>query len=190
MPGPHVNKRKPGYQAERSLRQQARILEALTDSPMTSYQLTARLHMARKTLHVHLGRLMAKPGRRVYICGYDMARGRPKHVFDIGSHHHVSVATHQLKRLLAEVENAAEPISVAQAAERISIGISTARHYFRTLRAKHKIRVAKWVWVGTSPLALYVAGEGEDAPKPTTRPAVTRSKRVLVKASPFAALGI
>lgn len=187
MPGVHVNKRAPGYQSERGERQQVRVLDALTDGPSTSFRLADQLHMSRQTVHKYLRRLMQQPNRRIYVCGYESEKGRPTFVYDIGNKRNVTLARHQMGRILAVLEQSETPIGIRQVGARIGVSVETARRYMRTLKKKEKIHVVKWVWASTAPLGLYVAGPGEDAPKLKKRPVVTR---LTPRSGIFAALGL
>lgn len=189
MPGVHVKKREPGYQSERTERQQQRILDALTDGPMTSYQLGARLHMSRKTVHVHIERLMEKPNRRVYVSGFDLNRGRPKFIFDIGNKNHMTILKFQKKRMLDEIKRAGEPISAAQLAVRLGLALNTTNRYLCQLKKERKVYAAVWEWSNITLYGKFMVGKEENAPKPS-RPKVTTAKRILVTPSIFAALGL
>lgn len=181
--------RGPEYQRSRGARQEQRILDALTDQAMTTYQLCDRLHLSRKNVCVHLERLMEKPNRRVHISGFDMAGGRPKFVYDIGDDPNMRTATFHKNRLLADLKAIDQPSSIDQAAARLSMAYNTARCYMNQLRKAGRVHVADWGWSDRTPVALYVAGPGENVPRPKHKPVVVPSA-IDRRPSVFAALGL
>lgn len=178
--------RQPGYQRERGERQEKRVLDALAVEPMTAYQLAEKLHLSRWRAHVHLTRLMKRPNRLVRVVSYQLGSGRPRLVYGLGTGRDVSISEFQQARILKVLASAPAPWSAYQIAERMSMGYGIVKIYMRALKKASKVHVARWMWSNKTPMALYLAGCGEDVPKPTKRPAPAD----VPAASIFAALGL
>lgn len=178
--------RQLGYQRERGERQEKRILEALAVESLTAYQLAEQLHLSRWRVHVHLTRLMKSPNRFVRVVSYQLGAGRPRLVYGLGTGRNVSISEFQQSRVLKVLASAPAPWSAYQIAERMSMGYGIVKIYMRGLKKAGKVHVAQWIWSNKTPMALYLAGRGEDVPKPTKRPAPANVPSACI----FAALGL
>lgn len=190
MGGPHKVKRQPGFQAERSERQQARILDALTDGPKSIAQLCKIMHLTQANVHTHITRLMKKPKRRVYICGYELCDKRYRFFYEIGNKPNVTVAEFQKQEILSHMATNSSPRTALQIAASMNLGRSTTVRYINMLVKSQNIHVAAWALSGRVPVALYMSGEGDSAPRPKRRPKVKEQPSIVNRASIFAALGL
>lgn len=186
----HVNKRAPGYQKERGERQEARIIDALTDGPKTCYELADILHIARWTVHKYLVRLMDKANKLIHVCGFRLNGGRPMYLYDIGNKRNATLETFQRRRILKVLESIGKPTSTAQIAVILGESYGTINRYMNSLKKKNHAHIAEWEWSYKTPVGLYLAGKGEDAPRPTKWPDARPTKRAIPRSSIFAALGL
>lgn len=183
------NKRGPDYQKDRGERQEARILDILTEGPKTAYALAEIMHLSRFRVQRYLNRMMELPNRRAHICGFEMATNRPRFLYDAGEGKNMRVGTYWRNRLLLALEESAGPASVKQLCSRIGLRYGTSLPYVRSLRKSNRIHIAEWAWSAKTAVPLYVIGKGDDAPKPTKRPEIA-PRRVATRTSVFAALGL
>lgn len=76
--------KRPVFQKERGERQEARILAALAEGPMTMRQLAERLSLSVDTIIIYIKRLRAAP-KRIYACGFSPnGYAKPSQIFALG----------------------------------------------------------------------------------------------------------
>lgn len=182
-----INKRAPGYQKERSERQQARILEALAIAPASTFELADTLHLSRTCVHRHIRELQEKPNRRVRVVDFEtVVPGRPRGIYGLGKGKDLTIADFQRKRVLAAIT---ERISALDLITKLGMLPGSTYRYIGQLLAKKKIHIVDWGWSDRTPFAIYEAGPGDNVPRPKAMPV----QPVIVKRAPcgiFAALGI
>lgn len=180
--------RGPDYQKERSERQQQRILELLAIRPMSAYDLSDRLHLARTNVHKHLNALMEKPNRRVRVATFELKVGRPRYVYALGNKPDLKMAAFQKQRIVDALKELDEPSTTYAIVDSIGMDRSNIKHYFQPLRKAKRIYIADWIWSDRTATPLYLAGQGEDAPRPRSMP--VPEKLCIKPQGIFAALGI
>lgn len=180
--------RGPDYQKERSERQRQRILELLSIRPMSTYDLSDRLHLARTNVHKHLNALMEKPNRRVRVATFELKQGRPRYVYALGDRPDLTMAQFQKQRIVDAMRELGEPSTSYAIVDSIGMDRSNIKHYFRPLRQAGRIYIADWTWSDRTATPLYMAGKGEDAPRPRSKP--LPKKLDIRPQGIFAALGL
>lgn len=76
--------KRPSFQKERGERQEARIIAALANGPMTSRQLAEKLSLSVDSIIIYVNRLRAAP-RRIYARGFaPNGYAKPSQIFALG----------------------------------------------------------------------------------------------------------
>lgn len=180
--------RGPNYQKERGERQMQRVLDLLATGPKDLYELADALHLSRTNVGVAIRRLKKRPDRRVYLAGYELNSGRPRHIYALGDDQDVTVRRFQMDRIYEAMKGEARPWSLERAALMTPMNYASVRIYMRALKKAGRVHIATWAWSEHNAYPLYLTGKGHDAPRPQERPQPARVSRQ--PASIFAALGI
>lgn len=180
--------RGPNYQKERGARQMQRVLELLATGPKDLHELAEAMHLARSNVGVAIRRLQQRPNRRVYLAGYDLNSGRPRHIYALGGCQDVTVSEFQMDRIHEAMKRESRPWSLERAALMTPMNYASVRSYVRGLKKAGRVHIAAWAWSDRTAYPLYLTGRGHDVPRPKEKPQPARVSRQ--PASIFAALGI
>lgn len=75
---------KTAYATKHSLRQIARLLDALKDGPMTCQQMAAKLHLSVHSMQNYTAHLRRESPRRIFIVDWGPASGRRPPIYALG----------------------------------------------------------------------------------------------------------
>lgn len=170
--------RSPNYQKERGLRQEARILALLAESPQTTRQLAEALHMTTSSVFIYLKRL-----RQDRVSIYDFTiptgKGREAPIFALGKFPDAVYEPTSLRkpksaesRIVTQERRVIAALAVPMTAEQLGIAVclstSRARIYVSRLRALKQAYIKAWAAPkGQGDIApIYALGKRGDAPKP------------------------
>lgn len=156
---------------ERGMRQKARILALIAESPMSDYDLADKLHICLMMVRLYVRQMRAQS--RVYVSGYaSQGRRIRSALYAAGDlpdapRDPVKPKLSQYEaQMAAVIENLGQPMTAIKLAGLVNRSRKNTLIYLNDLRAQGIVHISGWSSSGQGGWSpVYKLGYGEDAPR-------------------------